>query len=643
MYKPFNSLFVMVFLISVCCAAALYGNTKDAGIKPTCGDGHAKGREVCDPPDYKGETCIKQGYTGGSLGCAIDCQSPDISNCTGGGNDPPIIDEPPNYIYVRIPRALVTEKFVERTGFNHDEINSENWVYGYLPLNAKPLLAEFGVTERNLEILNENLLRRVPFDRETLEILPDEQTSLPEGGASTFDIVPSLIYPITYHDYNALYFEMKDLESRFLSNMKLYSPGYAWLDITCPDEAHPRVPDTSTCRRELWFMRISTKPTVTSDKPCMIYFANVHGDEVVGRELMFRLIELIGKGTDPDPEITSMLTELRNNAEIYIMPSANPDGYERTKRNDCWSSNGTSHTTCYTGVDLNRNFPNKETGQSDSSSGKAIETVSMMDMVFKYKPESYSGTKVALSHPFVVGANFHGGSTVMNLPWDSCRNDGGTPTTNCYNNYPDNGAIFDEDLEIKSMGREYADLNPVFKNSGTSGSFYQGLTYGLEWYKITGGAQDWSIVYPARDSQHTTVEVTATKWPSFASIAEGIFASWKNNKKALVTYLYRALKGVHLKIQDASGQAINGATVTVNGRPIVCSNTNLIHRAAGRTTVSGISGYVSTNKAGSIGSPATDTSSNLSVTIAKAGYQTQVISVAPSYFNGSYITVTLVP
>jgi len=636
MYKPFNSLLIVVMFVSLCCAGALYGNAKDAEIKATCGDSQVKGREVCDPPDYKGETCMTQGYTGGTLGCAAGCQSLDTSNCTGERNEIPVVDEPPDYLYVRFPRALVTEKFVERTGFNHDEINSENWAYGYLPLKAKPILSEFGIMERSMQILDENLLRHVPFDRETLEILPDKQVSL-------LEVNPTLINPSSYHNYNSLYLEMKDLESRFSSIMKLYTPGYAWLNITCPDAAHPRVPSTSTCRRQLWVMRISSTPTLTSDKTRMIYFANMHGDEVIGRELMFRLIELIGTGTDSDPEITSMLIELRNNAEIFMMPSTNPDGYEKTKRNDCWSSSGTSHTTCYTGLDLNRNFPNKETGQSDSSSGKAIETVSMMDMIFKYKPESYSGTKVALPHPFVVGASFHGGSTVMNLPWDTCRNDGGTPTTNCYNNYPDNGAIFDEDLEIKSLGREYADLNPVFKNSGTSGSFYQGLTYGFEWYKITGGAQDWSIVYPTRDSQHITVEVTATKWPSFSSSTEGVAVSWNNNKKALVTYLYRALKGVHLKVQDASGQPINSATVTVNGRPIVYSNTNLIHRAAGRTTISAIRGYVSTNKAGSIGSPATDTSSNLSVTIAKSGYQSQVISVAPTYFNGSYLTVTLVP
>ena len=35
--------------------------------------------------------------------------------------------------YVRLPIAVVTEEFTERTGFNRDEVQDDEYVFGYLP------------------------------------------------------------------------------------------------------------------------------------------------------------------------------------------------------------------------------------------------------------------------------------------------------------------------------------------------------------------------------------------------------------------------------------------------------------------------------------------------------------------------------
>ncbi|CAG2233268.1 CPD [Mytilus edulis] len=54
------------------------------------------------------------------------------------------------------------------------------------------------------------------------------------------------------------------------------------------------------------------------------YVGNMHGNEVVGREVLLALVSLLSENKDNDPRISWLIEHTR----IHIMPSMNPDGYE---------------------------------------------------------------------------------------------------------------------------------------------------------------------------------------------------------------------------------------------------------------------------------------------------------------------------
>jgi hypothetical protein len=238
---------------------------------------------------------------------------------------------------------------------------------------------------------------------------------------------------------------------------------------------------TSIKGKNLWFIKISDYPWRDEVEPEFKYIANMHGDEITGRELMMELILELCQNYSSDPDIR----ELIDNTEIFIMPSMNPDGADLQIRGNA------------NYVDLNRSFPDFTTADNlNIPDGREPEIQAVM--IFQNKRN------------FSFSANFHGGAEVVNYPWDTM------------------GTRHPFDAMLQDISLAYSSLVPYIFNSLW---FTNGITNGWDWYEVDGGMQDWSEYY--LDDLQITIELSDEKWPPYSEM------DWYylENKDALLQYI----------------------------------------------------------------------------------------------------------
>ena len=299
-----------------------------------------------------------------------------------------------------------------------------------------------------------------------------------------------------YHDYNEMTAELDSIANAYPDITKLISIGQ------------------SVQGRELWFMKITDNPDYEEDEPEFKYIANMHGDEPPGREFCIYLIHWLVENYGVDIRATKLVNE----AEIWIMPSMNPDGFELHQR--CNAN----------GIDLNRDFPDRITDPINTPDGRALETQAVMNWAFEQSS--------------VLSANLHTGALVVNYPYDSAEN-----FNPHYEPTPDDSLFID-------ISEAYSIHNTPMWNSPY---FYHGITNGAAWYVIYGGMQDWNYVWMG--DFEVTIEQSNPKWPNASWLQQG----WLENQESMITYMEFVFKGIRGIVTDSTTGEPLFATVKMVG------------------------------------------------------------------------------
>jgi murein tripeptide amidase MpaA len=262
--------------------------------------------------------------------------------------------------------------------------------------------------------------------------------------------------------------------------------------------------------RKILFVKISDNVSQREAEPQFMFSSSMHGDETTGYVLMLRLIDtlLTSYGTD------TRLTNLINNDEIWINPLANPDGTYH-------GGNGTVYgSTRYNanGVDINRNFPDPADGPHPDGN--------------VWQPETIAMKTLAENNNFILSANFHGGSEVVNYPWDTWSR-----------LHPDN-------TWWMLISHLYADTAQTNSPSGYMSDFNDGITNGYAWYRVAGGRQDFFTYF--HHGREVTIEISNTKLVSASLLP----AYWYYNKESFLDYMENTYYGIRGIVTDTSGNPV---------------------------------------------------------------------------------------
>ena len=283
--------------------------------------------------------------------------------------------------------------------------------------------------------------------------------------------------------------------------------------------------------RILWAIEITDNPGVHEIlEPEFRYIGNMHGNEMVSREILLYLSKYICEQYNSN---NSTIRGIVDSTRIFIMPSMNPDGFEVAEP---WGASSGGASIGSVGrynnneKDLNRNFPDYF--------GRIHPEV---------QPETQAVANWIQNGRFVLSANLHGGALLVSYPLDNVVNGSGETAY--------------EDV-FRRLSLAYSQNHPtMWKGDACREYFPQGITNGAKWYEIMGSLQDYGLWY--KKCFAVTIELSCDKYPE----ASKLRMFWEDNVKPMIAYIEQIHTGVKGIVHyGPANTSLSGVTVKVKGK-----------------------------------------------------------------------------
>ncbi|XP_041800783.1 probable carboxypeptidase X1 [Chelmon rostratus] len=320
----------------------------------------------------------------------------------------------------------------------------------------------------------------------------------------------------------------------------------------CPDITRIYSIGKSYTGLKLYVMEISDNPGKHElGEPEFRYVAGMHGNEVLGRELLLNLMEyMCQEYKRGDQRIVRLVKETR----IHLLPSMNPDGYEMAFKKGSELAGWALGRYSYEGIDMNHNFADLNSGM-----WTAIELETDRSKLINHYfpiPEQYTSEEAFVASetravinwmqniPFVLSANLHGGELVVTYPYDMTQDWAPrehTPT-------PDESFF-------RWLATAYASTNQVMSNPDRRPCHnkdflrYNNIINGADWHNVPGSMNDFSYLHT--NCFEVTVELSCDKFPHASELP----IEWENNRESLLVYMEQVHRGIKGVVRDKDTEA----------------------------------------------------------------------------------------
>ncbi|KAJ8391808.1 hypothetical protein AAFF_G00085800 [Aldrovandia affinis] len=297
-------------------------------------------------------------------------------------------------------------------------------------------------------------------------------------------------------------------------------------------------------------------------EPEFRYTAGSHGNEALGRELLLLLMQFMcHEYLSGNPRIRHLVEETR----IHLLPSVNPDGYEKALEVGSELGGWSLGRWSQDGLDIHHNFPDLNSILWEAEARKWVPRKVLNHHMSI--PEWYQSTNATVAVetraligwmekiPFVLGGNLQGGELVVTFPYDMAR---AQLRAQEQNPTPD-------DHVFRWLAFSYASTHRLMTDASRrvchTDDFAKedGTINGASWHTAAGSMNDFSYLHT--NCFELSMFVGCDKFPHESELPD----EWENNRESLLVFMEQVHRGIKGMVRDLQGRGIANAIIAVDG------------------------------------------------------------------------------